>query len=639
MKARIFLCLIFVVLLLPSWAAAKDAWTSVRSKNFFLVGDANEKDIRRVGTKLEQFREALRLIFPKTNFNSNTPTTVIVFKSEESFRPFKPVRADGTTRDKIAGYFQKGEDVNYIALSAEGESKETYQIIFHEYVHFLVDNNLGKASVPPWFNEGLAEYYSTFRIEDDQKAILGELQPNHLLFLQQQKLIPLEQFFGIDYFTLHNQGNHGTSVFYAQSWALLHYLQQGNKGAHRPQLSKFLSLLLNNKPPREAFQEAFQTDYAAMEKELKIYVAQNSFNYMILTLKDKLAFDAEMQTALLSEAESNAYLGDLLLHTNRLDEAAKQLQKTLAMDDKSAMAHASLGMTFVRQNKFAEAQKHLEKAVALNSKNYLPHFYYAYALSREGMDKRGFISEYAPDKASKMRESLMKAISLNPNFPESYRLYAFVNLVNNVDLDDAILALQKAISLEPGNQQYALDLAQIYMRQEKFDEATRLAESVFKSAADDITRGNAKILLGNISSFAEQLRRIKESKPRSGSGQQFIEYSQEELLNQSLNEALRKPRGDEKRVVGYLTNIDCEAKNVTFAVRVDNQTLKFSAADFQNIFMMAFTAEAAGRKIGCGARKPEDYVVLTFRPSDAKVKSSGEIIAVEFMPKTFKLNP
>ena len=37
--------------------SAKDTWTSVRSKNFLLVGNASEKEIRQVGVRLEQFRE------------------------------------------------------------------------------------------------------------------------------------------------------------------------------------------------------------------------------------------------------------------------------------------------------------------------------------------------------------------------------------------------------------------------------------------------------------------------------------------------------------------------------------------------------------------------------------------------------
>ena len=60
---------------------AKDEWLQVRSKNFLLIGNAPEKDIRRVATKLEQFRETFRQIFGRMNLTSPIATNVIVFKS------------------------------------------------------------------------------------------------------------------------------------------------------------------------------------------------------------------------------------------------------------------------------------------------------------------------------------------------------------------------------------------------------------------------------------------------------------------------------------------------------------------------------------------------------------------------------
>src|SRR5436190_19060608 len=124
-------------------AFAKDQWLQVRSKNFFLVGNAPEKDIRKAATKLEQFRETFRLVFGQANLSSSVPTNVIVFKSDSSYNQFKPKRGDGKIDKFIAGYFQPGEDMNYITLSVEGPEADTYGTIFHEYVHFIVNTNFG----------------------------------------------------------------------------------------------------------------------------------------------------------------------------------------------------------------------------------------------------------------------------------------------------------------------------------------------------------------------------------------------------------------------------------------------------------------------------------------------------------------
>src|SRR6185503_803507 len=101
----VVLCLLTLVSQ-QSTVSAKDAWVSVRTKNFYLIGNANEKDIRKVATKLEQFRDAFTQLFPRTRFNTPVPTTVVVFRTKGYYKLFGP--------PNTAGFFQPGPDVNYI---------------------------------------------------------------------------------------------------------------------------------------------------------------------------------------------------------------------------------------------------------------------------------------------------------------------------------------------------------------------------------------------------------------------------------------------------------------------------------------------------------------------------------------------
>ena len=436
--------------------SAKDEWRQVRSKNFNLIGNASDKEIRKVATKFEQFRETFRLLFSGTNLSSPVPTNVVVFKNNSAYKAFKPKRADGKIDNFVAGYFQPGEDVNYITLSTDGTDDDVYGIVFHEYVHFIVNSNFGKSEVPPWFNEGLAEYYQTFVIEEDQKVKLGLFQSGHLALLQQNKLIPLETFFKISNHALHQNANHSRSIFYAQSWALMHYLIANGKAEG---LSKFLTLSMKDVPQEKAFLDSFQMDYAQMEKELRKYVGQASYKYTTVTFKNKLIFESEMQTSPLSEADTNAYLGDLLYHTNRADDAESYLRTALSLKPDSSMANTTLGMVKLRQRKYDDAKIHLEKAISQDPRNHLAFYRYAYLLSREGRDEFGYVEAFPKEKAIKMRELLKKAIAINPTFTESYEMLAFVSLVSNEGLDEAVAVMQKALKYQPGNQRYAIRIA------------------------------------------------------------------------------------------------------------------------------------------------------------------------------------
>jgi tetratricopeptide (TPR) repeat protein len=657
-----------ICLLAASRAAqAKDTWTSVRSQNFFLVGNASEKEIRQVATRLEQFRDVFTRLFPRANFNSPVPTTVVVFKSDSSYKPFKPI-ANGKPVE-VAGYFQPGEEVNYITLTTERGAQNPYSTIYHEYVHLLVNNTQGKASAPPWFNEGLAEYYSTFEMEDDRKVFLGRLIDYDLLLLREQRLIPLDQLFAVNYYSLERNKHDVRSLFYAESWALVHYLLLGNEEKRMPQLGAFLGLLKQGMPTGKAFTQAFQTDPAGLEKELKTYIAGHTFGGKVATFEHKLEFDSEMQTAPLSDAEAETYLGDLLLHIDRADEAAARLEHALQLDPSLSMAHASLGMARLRQKRIEEATAQLRQAVASGAQSYLAHYYYAYALSREGMSESGFTPGYTAERAQEMRESLHKAISLRPDFPESHHLLAFIDLVTGENLEEGVQLLTRARALAPGNEHYALVLAQLYLRQEKFDEARKTAELLTRENADPSLRAAAQSVLASIKNYEEQVKSYKaareaaeksndEAARKNNGGEPRLLLREEveagsqtttrpqgksddelaaEAFASALNDALRKPLEGETRVRGVLTRIECGPKGLVFVVKADERLLRLSSSDFSSIHIIAFTPDA-GRELSCGPRRVESPAVFTYRAAaDARAKTDGSLVALEFVPANFQL--
>jgi tetratricopeptide (TPR) repeat protein len=609
---------------------------------------------------LEQFRHVFTQLFPKVNFNTPVPTTVVVFKNDSAYKPFKPL-ADGKTVE-VAGYFQSGDDVNYITLTPEraGAAENPFGTIYHEYTHLLVNNSLGAGEAPAWFNEGLAEYYSTFAIEDDRKVYLGRLIDYDLRLLREQKLIPLAQLFAVTQYSLQRNKHDVRSLFYAESWALVHYLILGNEGRRLPQLGEFLSLTKRGVPTDEAFRRAFQTETAAMEKELQKYVSAYSFQGRVATFEKKLEFDSQMTSAPMSEAEAEAYLGDLLLHINRPDDAAARLQHALELDPSNVMARTSLGMARFRQKREAEAIVNLREAAAAGANNYLAHYYYAYALSRVGMGEDGYMATgYPADRAAEMRAALRKAISLRPDFPESYHLLAWVDLVTGEDIAEGVQLIGRAISLAPGNQQYALVLAQLYLRQDKVEEARRTAELLAREGTDPGLRATAQSVLASINNYDEQLKRYKAAREEYERGEPKLIVRGEEgseaggktpagpqksddervadAFAQAINEALRKPEAGETRLSAVLTRIECGPKGLVFVLKAGDRTLRLTAAGFGGLHLVNFNREADSQ-LTCGARKTETPSVVTYRPAaDARAKTDGALVALEFVPDNFQL--
>ena len=617
--------------------AARDTWVSVRTKNFFMLGNAGEKDIRKVALKLEQFREVFTRLFPKMKFNTPVPTTVIVFKSENSYRPFKP-------RANTAGYFQAGPDVNYIALTTElrGE-QDPFSVIFHEYTHLLVENTFDNA--PIWFNEGLAEYYSTFSITDDQKVVLGRPIGTHVYLLRQNKMLPLQTLFEVDYKSPHYNETNKTSIFYAQSWALMHYLLIGKAGKVE-QLGKFMDLLKLKAPMERAFQQAFEVPFEQMEKDLRNYVKQDRYNIVSGHFEKKLELDTTTEATVLTEAEAQAYLGDLLLHSNR-KESYTYLEKALQLDPNLGMAHASLGMAYFREGKVKEAHASLERAVAANSKNYLAHYYYAFTLSHPGPDDSPSLGGYSPEVAAKIREHLQKAISLRPDFPESYNLLAYVSLMTGEGVDESIASLKQVLSSSPGRHQFIYMLGQLYTRKGDYKAARELLEQVVKSNAEEHVRKHSESLLAMIRNMEEQAAKYEAAKQAGllvGPKPEIVygnPKTEEPPPNNDpssyLREVLRPPAAGETQVQGTLVSIECDAKGLVFVVKTAAGVLKLRSASFDDIELTTYDSSVKG-EITCGARKPENTVIVCYVPNlDKKVKADGVLKSIEFVPATFKL--
>jgi len=439
---------ISLLLLLSTTAIAKDTWTKVKSKHFTVIGNSSERDIRKLVINLEEFRHVLSLLFPKAQIETPVPTTVYLFKSHASFKPFKP-QYKGKTRDNVAGYFLASADGNYIALTSEVGGGDPHEVIFHEYEHFVIRNNLPNA--PLWLNEGLAEYFSTFKTSDDgQKASLGGPIARHIWTLREGKFLPLETLLTVNRNSPQYNETSKAGIFYAESWALVHYLMLHNQSKRRPQLQKFIGGLSSGMSLQENFRQSFQADYKTIENELREYVHKFTFPILNITFAEQLDFAKDTQKVLMPEAEVQFYQGDLLLRGRRYDEAEPYLKKSLELDANFTMSQISLSILRTGQLRLPEAKKLLESAIAGDSGNYLGHLHYAQILSQEDLYEEAI-------------KSYLQAIQLKPNLskPHSDLGYTYLRLGRD---EEAVEAFKRASRLDPMNPYLYRSRSYVYLR-------------------------------------------------------------------------------------------------------------------------------------------------------------------------------
>lgn len=607
-----------------------EVWTSVRSANFLLVGNATEKEIRQVALRLEQFRDALSRYFAGASAQVIVPTTVIVFRSDESYSPFKPVY-EGMPSN-VAGYFQSSPDLNYITLTIDGNTARPYGTVFHEYMHLFVEGNL--RGLPLCLNEGLAEYFSTFDLSDGgRKVTLGKSNDYHLKVLRTREWLPMEELLTADSKSPAYNEREKRALFYAQSWVLAHYLMLGREGARQSDFYRFTELMAEGMPVAETFKRVFGREPAEVESELKEYVKREKRPTQV-TLFDKRSQAEGMKSAPVSDAEAQSYLGDLLLHMNRLDEAARYLKEALRLNPSAASANASLGMVYVKQRNFGEAVPLLKRAVELAPANYLAHYYYAYGLSRQGMDENSVVSGYEPEAARLMRAELSRAIELAPTFTESYHLLAFINLATGEQLEEAERLLRQAMRMAPPREDFAFVLAQIYERRRDWTRAREALEPLRRSRNPQL-RVKAEEVLKTINTTESELARLKASGlvvPDDASG------------TTSVSAIAQKPRLPKRfegeRVRGFLTNVECVGDgDAVLTIKAGERSLRFRSDNLRHITFVTYV-EGMGRAIACGPRQPSNLVLLTYRHSNSlPAQFDGEAVAIEFVPDDLDYEP
>jgi len=322
----------------PQMPKPKDEWNQVQTANFTIFSNAAEKMTRRAGSDLEQLRAVLQTLFGDLNFLSPVPTYIFVFDHPKSFTPYT-LYYQGKPQERLGGYFGSSEFANHVAIVSNQYNTDVSAIIYHEYLHYVINTNL--PGLPLWLNEGLAEFYSSFDVEDGV-AKIGYPVGRHLAWLPVHTLIPMDEFVAINHDSPeYHEGNRRGS-FYAQSWALTHFLVIGQSGGHA-KIGRYIDLLRDGVDHDKAFLTAFETTYKKLERDLNHYIGSRKFTYVTLPVGTTATGPSTISTMAYPVVLHR--LGDLLtsLGSERYDAATNHFNTALQADPTHGPAITGLG--------------------------------------------------------------------------------------------------------------------------------------------------------------------------------------------------------------------------------------------------------------------------------------------------------
>jgi tetratricopeptide (TPR) repeat protein len=596
----------------------KDKWQEYRSAHFTVITDAGEKKGREITLRFEQMRAVFGDLLSRNRLNISQPLTIYALRSDKQYYQMAPTRNGQATSDP--GFFVAGDDRSFIVLNAF--EPEPWRAVNHDFAHFLLNYNY-----PPtqgWFDEGFVEYFSSLRLSNKTYEIgsdpeLNSAYTQNLLGTETAvrnrprtltELLNAPVWLAVpDLFTMKHdltgapEGTHRT-MFYAQAWITVSYLLNKNK---LPETGTYFDLVQNQKVPVEkAILQAYDMSVAQFDQAVKDYYhslgqLQDDFSYAQQPKGDQPPQDRaqlykapispgpddiEITIKPISEADIRAQLAEVMVRLpERRQQGLNDLQLVLNMKDKDGqvldneIAHRALAWVALDNKQFEKVAEELGNAAALNPRDVWLRYYLALLKYRQAKTGQQEIQGLA-----NMMQDLKATVDWYPEFAEAYNMLAMARLEGG-GAGSAMDAMKAAIKLSPRNEQYAFNLALVYVAGKNWDAAQATFERLQQSANPQI----AAAAKAQMKDFAITKKYgINPNAPkRTYQASPFDELAQEAEKREHGQQQSAPDTRPTQFLKGKLLRVDCSQPPVaTMTVTNGAKTLKLHTADVKSLVVI-----------------------------------------------------
>ena len=549
--------------------AGPDQWIEVSSSHFSVLTNSNEKQARHFVDQFERMRWVFQTLFPTANTDPPAPIEVYAAKNGKSFQAVEPQAYLAKGQLSLAGYFLTTQDQNFILMRMDAEQEHPFSTVYHEYTH-LQFRSAGDW-MPLWLNEGMAEFFQNTEFRD-KDVLLGEPSPDDILYLRQERLIPLPVLFKVDASSPYYHQEQKGSVFYAEAWALTHYLIVTDREHKTNTFTEYMNRVRKHEDPVTAAQEAFG-DLKQLEQALANYVRGAQYKQFIIPSAAAPIDESKYAVHPATQTEADLMRADVLSLVQRQKEAEETVNAILSADQNNAQAHEVKGRIAFRAGNMEEARTEFGEAVKLDSKSYLANYYFgAIALQSQGS-----VSD------TQIESSLRTAIQLNAKFAPAYDKLASLYAMRKERLNEAYTLITSAVKLDPGNLYFRIDAANVAEVMDRSDEALKILETSSKLARNQVELGMVQNRIQQINEYRQAKAESEKQRHEVEAEQAHVDSSQTVRVVEAANSPKypEEANGPKHSVVGVMHGVICSYPSV-IVFRVDG--VKGSVRVYSNNF-------------------------------------------------------
>jgi tetratricopeptide (TPR) repeat protein len=606
-------------------AAAQDAWIEVRTPNFTVISNAGEKDARKIADQFEQIREVFHNAFPALRTQIGKPVVIFAVKNAESLKLLLPEYWETKGHTHPAGIYVPGEAEHFVAVRTDTQGENPYEIVYHEYTHALI--HLNYRDLPAWLDEGIAEFLGNTQIREKSVQI-GKIDSYHLRELHENKLIPIDTLLQVDHNSPYYNEQNRTSLFYAESWVLVHYLLMDPDARQQQLLTKFQNAWVASGNQIAAAQQTFG-DLKKFADKMGAYARQDRFYVGSFNTVSRGKAQSYLSRTM-APAEVEAQRAALHVYTRRFAEAKTALDQAMQDDPHLPAVHESFGMLAYYQQDWATAEKEFSRAVQLHSTNYAAYFFAAGSQMRR---------RHTNEDDAATAALLEKAISMNPQFAPAYAALSSVYSTNPETHDQALAMGRKAIDLEPGNLQYAVAYSFVLLNVDRLADAKVMAARIRAASRTPEDRQLSQQLDQAIQSRAEYDAQLAAYK-RQAEQQQQVAAQQPSLVTilsersgaaPSAKEPLIDKHDKETQyaVEGIISSADCPSgAGGKVVLMVNRAGLRFKIVDIKQLQIAEGNKDISDHAPACAEWKGRRARLYFYQLKDKEF--AGELSTVQF---------
>lgn len=569
-------CVLSLAACLAAFGAAdqNQGWIEVRSPHFVVSSNASEREARRIADQFEQIRALFHTAFPHLRVNPAQPVLILAAKNENTMKMLLPEDWEAKGHVHPAGLYQEGEDKHYVLLQMDSSGDHPFHALYHEYTHALLHLNF--ASLPLWLDEGLAEFYGNSRLGEKESQV-GTIDREHLYILREHKLLPIETLLTVEHNSSYYNEADPASVFYAESWAVVHYLMLDPEAQKQELLKKFVAAWEQGGTQIEAAQKAFG-DLKQFGRVIEGYARQSALNIAVFKNGQQSA-EKTYPARSLSAGEVLALRGDAATHRDMLEQAGPLVEQAVKLEPNLAISHEALGYYFYRKGESSRADLEMKKAMELGSSSFVAPYYHGQLMLNGGLAETAELREAI--------ESFERATKLNPQFAPAFEGLAHAYSESRETQKQALDAGITAVKLEPAVRAYGVNLVYLLLNAERTAEARRLAQRLVETAASPEEAESGRELLARI---AEHEKFAAQSKLRAEEAAKAAAASPAPATASSANASATTTPVSAAHAIdpatlmaadGLVRKADCSQKPaITVTLSGGNRPLIFHAADF-----------------------------------------------------------